>query len=418
MNAAPDPGRAAPAVSAAPAARGAPGRVVEVHGQTRRGLLVATALTVAAGGAVAAGVTRTGWWLPLHLFVVGGLLSAISAATQMLAVTWSAAPAPPRAAAVTQRWAVAVGAVALVVGRETDRTWLLVAGGATVVLAMLALGRILWWIRRRAVTDRFAPAIEAYVTAILAGATGMTFGIVLGAGRAGQHHLGLRGAHLTVNVFGLVGLVIAGTLPYFAATQARRKLSPRATPITMRSTFVVLAAATGVSAAGHLVGRAGIVAGGMIAYALGLLAIATMLPIYSRKSLRWAGARLVQLATGIVWWLAMTVALAFAAIRETVDRPILHALVIGGFAQILVASLAYFGPVLRGGGHRCLAAGFATTRSWVSVAAGNAAALAALLEHGTAVAVASAMWLVDLTIRAARLLTAADDDARTSPVSR
>ncbi|HRD99682.1 MAG TPA: hypothetical protein PLV68_00185, partial [Ilumatobacteraceae bacterium] len=62
----------------------------------------------------------------------------------------------------------------------------------------------------------------------------------------------------------------------------------------------------------------------------------------------------------------------------------LQALVIGGFAQILVASLAYLGPVLRGGGHRRLSAGFAITRSWTSLAAGNAAALAALTGSGRA----------------------------------
>ena len=46
--------------------------------------------------AVVAGITRlgAGWWLPPHLFVVGALLSAISATTLMLAVTWSAEHAP------------------------------------------------------------------------------------------------------------------------------------------------------------------------------------------------------------------------------------------------------------------------------------------------------------------------------------
>jgi hypothetical protein len=102
---------------------------------------------------------------------------------------------------------------------------------------------------------------------------------------------------------------------------------------------------------------------------------------------------------------AMTVALAVATIRETDDRAILQALVIGGFAQILVASLAYLGPVLRGGGHRRLTAGFATTRSWVSLAAGNTAALAALVGHGPTLAAALAIWLTDVAIRAGRLLT-------------
>ena len=401
--------RPAPAASAAnedivPAEeRGAAGRVAQVHAQTRRGLVMTAAFVASAVIAGAAGI-GDGWWLPLHLFVVGALLTAISAVTQMLAVTWSAAPAPRPDVVATQRWLVAAGTVALVVGRETDRTWLFVAGGAAVVVAMLCLAAILIRIRRDAVTARFAPAIEAYVSAVLAGAVGMTIGILLGAGRAGSNALELREVHLTLNVFGLIGLVIAGTLPFFAATQVRSKMSPRATPATMRATFGVLAAATAMTAVGHLAVEPIIVASGLVAYTLGLVAVGAMLPIYARKRVSWAGPRVVQLVAGIAWWMAMTGALAVTSHRETDDRAVLQALVIGGFAQILVASLAYLGPVLRGGGHRRLSAGFAITRSWTSLAAGNAAALAALTGSGRALAFALAVWLTDIATRAGRLV--------------
>ncbi|MEO8264409.1 MAG: hypothetical protein ABI706_02755 [Ilumatobacteraceae bacterium] len=383
--------------------RGAPGRVAEVHAQTRRGLLVAAGFTVAA---VVVGVARvgSGWWLPLHLFVVGGLLSAISATTQMLAVTWSAAPSPRPVVVAAQRWALAAGTVALVVGRKTDRMWMFVAGGATVILAMLALAWILLRVRRQAVTDRFAPALEAYVAAVVAGAVGMSLGVVLGAGSTGDRAAELRHAHLILNVFGLIGLVIAGTLPYFAATQVRSKMSRRATAVAMRVTFLALAAATALAATGAILDRSAVVAVGLISYALGLVAVAAMLPIYATRRLRWGGPRVVQLLAGIVWWAAMTVALAVAAVRGSEDRVILQALVIGGFAQILIASLAYLGPVLRGGGHQRLTAGFAITNSWVSLAAGNTAAVAALAGQGPTLAVALAVWLTDFVARAAHLL--------------
>ena len=401
--------RPAPAASAAnedivPAQeRGAAGRVAQVHAQTRRGLVMTAAFVASTVVAGAAGI-GDGWWLPLHLFVVGALLTAISAVTQMLAVTWSAAPAPRPDVVATQRWLVAAGTVALVVGRETGRTWLFEAGGAAVVVAMLCLAAILIRIRRNAVTARFAPAIEAYVSAVLAGAVGMTIGILLGAGRAGSNALELREVHLTLNVYGLIGLVVASTLPFFAATQVRSKMSPRATPAMMRTTSAVLAAATAVTALGHLAAEPIIVAGGLVVYALGLVAVGAMLPIYARKRVSWAGPRVVQLVAGIAWWMAMTGALAVTSHRETDDRAVLQALVIGGFAQILVASLAYLGPVLRGGGHRRLSAGFAITRSWTSLAAGNAAALAALTGSGRALAFALAVWLADIAIRAGRLM--------------
>jgi hypothetical protein len=395
---------------AGPAAgRGAPGRVAEVHAQTKRGLAIAAAFVV---GAVVVGVSGVGasWWLPLHLFAVGGLLSAISATTQMLAVTWSAAPAPRAAVAATQRWVLAIGTIGLVVGREQHATWLFVAGGAGVVAAMLGLAAVLVRIRQLAVTPRFAPAIEAYVFAVLAGAIGMSIGILLGSGRAGARAIELRDVHLVLNVFGLVGLVIAGTLPYFAATQVRSKMSPRATPAALRVVFGALAVATAVAATGHLVDRSSVAAGGLLAYVGGLLAVAALLPVYVPSRLRWAGPRVVQLVAGVGWWAAMTVALAVATIRATGDRAILQALVIGGLAQILVASLAYLGPVLRGGGHRRLTAGFAITRSWVSLAAANAAALAALVGHRPTLAAALTVWLADLVIRAARLVATMGDD--------
>ena len=375
-----------------------------VHAQTRLGLLVALAFAAAAAMAGVAGVGG-GWWVPLHLFAVGGLLSAISATTQMLAVTWSAAPAPRPSLAATQRWALAAGAVALVVGRQQGWTSILAAGGLTVVAAMLGLAAILIGVRQRAVTARFAPAIEAYVVAAVAGAAGMSIGVVLGTGHAGVRASELRDVHLTLNVFGLIGLVIAGTLPFFVATQVRAKMSPRATPTAVRGAIATLAGATAVAAVGHLVDQQGVAAGGLIAYAVGLVAVAALLPAYTRDRLRWAGPRAVQLAAGLGWWVAMTVALAVATVRATDDRLLLQALVIGGFAQILVASLAYLGPVLRGGGHRRLTAGFAITRSWVSLAAGNAAAVVALTGHRRALAAVLVLWLADIAVRAVRLLT-------------
>jgi hypothetical protein len=353
---------------------------------------------------VAIARARPGWWLPLHLFAVGGLLSAISSATQMLAVTWSAAPAPRPVVASAQRWALAAGTIALVAGHETDRRWLFVAGGVAVSAATVALVPILLNVRRQAVTDRFAPAIEAYAAAAVAGAVAMSIGLVLGAGRVGARGTELRATHLILNVFGLVGLVVAATLPYFAATQVRSKMSAHATPTVMRATLLGLVAAMLIAAVGAMLDRRAVAAGGLIVYALGLAVVATLLPVYGRGRLTWSGPRAVQLLAGLAWWAAMTVALAVITVRRGGDRAVLQALVIGGFAQILVASLAYLGPVLRGGGHRRLTAGFAITRSWLSLIAANVAAVGALAGQGATVAVALAVWLADIAVRAARLL--------------
>lgn len=383
--------------------QGAVGRVVAVHRQTRRGLAQAVAFSCAA--VVAALVPHeTGLWLPLHLFVLGGLLTAISSTTQMMAVTWSASQATPDVVAAAQRWCLAAGTVLVCVGRETGSDRLVDVGGVAVVVAVAAMIPILMTIRRHSVTRRFAPAIEAYVAAMAIGVVGIAVGIVVATGRAEGRWAQLRDVHLTLNVFGLVGLVIAGTLPYFSATVARRKMSPRATPAVVRTIIATLAVATVVSGVGRWLEQAAITSAGLVVYALGLVAIAAILPVYGRRQLEWAGPRLIQLVAGVAWWSVSAIVLAVVVHRGGDERDVLTTLVVGGFAQILVASLAYLGPVLRGGGHESLTAGFAITRSWVSLVAGNAAAVGAMFDVPWLLAGALVVWVVDIVARAALLV--------------
>jgi hypothetical protein len=85
-------------------------------------------------------------------------------------------------------------------------------------------------------------------------------------------------------------------------------------------------------------------------------------------------------------------------------------LVVAGYAQILWGSLAYLLPMLRGGGHEHLSEGFATTRSWLGLAAANAAGLtAALALPAATTAAAVTVWILDSAWRAARVGTARAD---------
>lgn len=383
---------------------GARGRVAAVHHQTRLGLLQAGAFTLAA--VIATVIPHaTGFWLPLHLFVLGGLLSAISVTSQMLAVTWSSAPPVPAWAAMSQRTCLAIGTIVLCSGRERGLVRLVEVGGSLVVVAVAALVPMLLVIRHGAVTDRFAPAIDGYVAATALGAVGTAVAVIVATGRASSHWVQLRDVHVMLNVLGLIGVVAAATLPYFAATQARRKMSARATPNAVRGVLVALVTATAVAAIGQWTQRPGVVAAALVVYAGGIVAIAVMLPIYGRRQFRWAGPRLVQLGAGMAWWAAASVVLAVAVLDDGSERPALMALVIGGFGQILVSSLAYLGPVLRGGGHEQLTAGFAITRSWVSLVAGNVAGLGAILDVAWLLRVALLVWVVDIAVRAVVLMT-------------
>jgi hypothetical protein len=77
-------------------------RVRVAQAGARKALVLAAGFCVAAAGAAVV-PHRTGGWLPLHLFLVGSIGLAISGATRLFTVTWSAGrPAHPRLV-VTQR---------------------------------------------------------------------------------------------------------------------------------------------------------------------------------------------------------------------------------------------------------------------------------------------------------------------------
>lgn len=379
-------------------------RVADVQRQTLPMLALACGFTLAAP--VAALLPhRTGSWLPLHLFLVGGLVSAIAGATQMLAVTWSTAPAPRDRLALIQRCLIVTGVVALAAGRETESSVLVGGGGVAMVVLIVLLIVSLTRIRNAAATDRFHPAIDAYAIAFAWVLLGVLGGVALATDPTGAWWIRLRDAHVAANTFGFVGNVIAATLPYFVATQARMKMSRRATSARQRAVLVWLVVAVVITAAGHLGATSAISGAGYLGYSIGICITIGHLPPVRARQIRWAGPRLVQLGTGIAWWVAGSLALALHEFGGPVDQPTaLRVIAVGGFAQILIASLAYFGPVLRGGGHQRLTAGFTITRSWVSLAAGNAAALSLSIDAQPAATVAIAVWVADTVIRSVRLL--------------
>jgi nitrite reductase (NO-forming) len=404
-------------VTDAAARVGEAGRVRVVQHQARLTLAVAAAYT-AASPLAALAPHRTGWWLPLHLFLVGGLLSAVSGATQLFAVTWAAGPPAGDRAAAAQRALIGGGALLLAAGRELRLPAAVATSGGVAVIAGLAtLAVLLVRIVKPAVQRRFDPALRFCLAALAAGVAGCGIGVRLLSGAAGVDRTRLLAAHVMLNLLGLVGLVIAGTLPFFVATQARTKISPRATPRAQAVLLGWFAAALLIAALGLLAGSSALAATGLGGYATGLALLVTRLPKIGTKQLQWAGPRLVQLGAGVIWWTAGT---GIAAVRAGGGRPpfdhtVLAVIAVGGYAQIVLASLAYLGPVLRAGGHERLSAGFALTRSWTGLASANLTSLALATGQGALAAVALGIWAADVAWRSMRLVRPARRVLRPPP---
>jgi nitrite reductase (NO-forming) len=344
------------------ASRAAPHRVRDAHRQARSGL--SACLGFAAAALVAVVVPHeTGQWLPLHLFLAGAVVLAISTVSLLLTTTWAAAPAPADAAVTAQRLLVGAGAAGVALGRELDAPVRLVGlSGAAFIAGLLLLAVMLVQTVRAGVQRRYDVAVAAYVAALGAGVAGVGIGIALAVRGTSVH---LRDAHIALNALGLIGLVIVGTLPFFAATVGRSKMSPRARPRRLAALVSVQVTAVALSAIALATATNALAALALAAYATGVLATLAFLPRPTRRQLRWAGPRLIALWAGCGWWAFAVVALAVSASTGHAfgTEPWLFVLVVAGYAQILWGALAYLLPVLRGGGHEHLAAGFATTRS-------------------------------------------------------
>lgn len=376
-----------------PAPRGAPGRVPAAQAQARKALTLS-------GGFVAASLsawavpTELGRWLPLHLFLAGAVVLAISGATILFTVTWAAAPAPPTGTTTTQRWLVAVGAAGVGLGRELRTPDLVLALAAAAFTAgLLLLGVVLARTARHAVERRFDVPVAWYLAAIASGVVAAVLGLIMAIDAI---ELGPRGAHVALNLLGLVGLVIGGTVPTFVATVGRSRMSRRATPRRHGLLLAWQVLSLTAIATGAVTETSSLTSAGLVAHAAGVAGLLTQLPTPSLSRFGWAGPRLVGIWAGLGWWV---VALVGASTSSRHGAPLsgdwLVVLVVGAYAQILWASLSYLVPMLRGGGHRMLTRGFATTRSWTGFALANAAAVAAAIGSARALGVAATAWALD-----------------------
>lgn len=396
--------------AAALGAKGAAARVSAVHAQARPTFAVAGLFAIAA--AIAAIFDNpTGTWLPLHLFLGGTVLGAITAATQLLGVTWSSSPSPSPVVANIQRVAlfggialVAIGRLGSPLGAIATRDLALIGVGATAVIVALVLLIVnLIGIHRGAVTDRYKPALMGYMIAAAFGIVGVVLGATIASGGLESDYTRIRGVHLSANALGLVGIVIISTLPFFLATQARMKMAREATAGRIRAVIIAAAVATAVALTGWLVDSPEAAAVGFWAYAAVLIAAFWLFPRIKRKQFDWAGPRLVQLAGGYLWWVAALVALGVRSLNGSIgDHSLLIRLValmaLGGFGQIVSSSIYYFVPVIMAG-NRKPGEGLKLTKSWVSVTAGNVTAIGVATGIKVLTAAGVLVWLIDSAYR-------------------
>jgi hypothetical protein len=125
------------------------------------------------------------WWGPVHTFLAGTVLLAISGATQVFTITGAASPAPRAVIATIQRWLVAIGVGLVLVGMARKNTWATATGAVLVVAGLAALAVALVSAVRRSLLRRFDLSSRLYLLAVAAGIVGVTLGGLMGLGMAG-----------------------------------------------------------------------------------------------------------------------------------------------------------------------------------------------------------------------------------------
>lgn len=378
-------------------------RVVESHRIASAALRLAGAFAVvAAGWAIVVAIGGGSWWGPVHSALAGAVLLAISGISQMFTITWAAAPAPERWLPVSQRWALAVGIAAVLVGVVRGIDWLVILGATLALVGLVLLATSLLGAVRRSLLRRFDLSSRFYFLAIACGVLGITLGAIVGAGLVTDLDMVVAHAHL--NLVGLIGFTITGTLPTFLPTLAHH---PTVSGDEAIAALWLAVAAAIAMAAGVFFGP------GSVGVGVGVSGIAmAVILIGAVYRLGWRGADLgglayLQVVLGCAWLVVWAVVDAMRLLDEGLVRVLdawTSAAVVAGIAQVMVGALAYLLPVLAGPAPR-LGRNLARmdTRRWVPLGAANLAGIAFVVGAPAVAGAAGAVWFVDVAWRLTRL---------------
>lgn len=342
------------------------------------------------------------WWGPVHAFLAGTVLLAISGTTQTFTITGAAAAPPSAGASSGQRWLLGVGVGLVLIGVASGTAVVVVAGGLLMVLSLGLLGAILLGAIRRSLLRRFDLSSRFYLLAIGAGVIGVTLGGVLGSGVAAGSYEEIRTAHVHLNLVGLVGLTIVGTLPTILPTFAhRRAVSGQ----EARIAWWLAVASVALMTSGLAIGRPAVGVGALLAGASLAMILVGVVGRLGRNGLE-AGLPYLQVCLGSGWLLLWVIIDGLALLRG--DGPFRFsgwnaAVIVAGVGQVLLGSLAYLLPVLAGGRpHLAHNLERAAKRPWLPLVAANVAGagFAAGLELLAGVALIA--WLADFGWRLTR----------------
>ncbi|MGH8916168.1 MAG: hypothetical protein ACRDZM_16855, partial [Acidimicrobiia bacterium] len=339
------------------------------------------------------------WWGPLHSFLAGTVLLAISGASQMFTITWSASPAPRSWFAGLQRWLVAGGVAGVLVGVTTTTPWLSWVGAVSVAGGLITLAISIVSAVRRSLLRRFDLSARFYLLAFAAGIVGVTLGAIIGSGTTGQAFRTIRLVHSHLNLLGLVGFTIIGTIPTFLPTVAHHRA---VSGIEAKLAWWLCAGGSALLTSGLALPPAVVGLGTMLIGLAGAMVLGGVLArLWSKGRQRLS---FLQIGAGVTWliaWALVDGANLLSGGAQTPFNPWTAAAVVAGVGQVLLGSLAYLLPVLLG---RSNDGRKDRGRRWpaIPLALANLAGLALAAGFSLIAITSSALWLADFVLRLLR----------------
>ncbi len=295
-------------------------------------------------------------WLLIHLLLLGAVTNAIFVWSSHFTETLLRSPSGKG----VQRWlaprlvVLNAGAITVIVGVVWTGWVVVLAGAILVAVAVLWHGIAFTVAMHRALPSRFGATVRYYIAATVMLLVGVTFGVLLAHGISGGLVWRLGLAHATANVFGWVGLTIAGTLVTLWPTMLRTRVVEGVERASKRA-LVVLLVALVVMIVAILLGWRYVAAVGVLGYLAGIVVLARPMVAEARQKPP-AGYATWSVAAGGVWLVgslvALTVILAsssWPAVSSAVNT-LVGPLAAGFVAQVLFGALSYLVPMALGGG--------------------------------------------------------------------
>ncbi|MHB8459653.1 MAG: hypothetical protein ACYDAK_05550 [Candidatus Limnocylindrales bacterium] len=319
-----------------------------------------TSLAFLAGGAASVLVppgARHGDWLPLHLVLAGGATTAIAAVAPFFSAASAAAPpADPRLRLATVVL-VAVGAGAVTSGVAAGAGPVATVGGILFIAGCAALLAATLTPHRHSLTGHRRYVVITYGAAILDVLVGASLATAYVAGWSPivEVWASIKPAHATLNLFGFVSLVIAGTLLHFYPTVVGARI---AAGRAARSAILGLAVGPPIIATGFAIGSTllGVVGAG--AELVGAVALAANARALWLTRARWTtdpGWHRVAIGslTAAQGWFIVGVAILAARITAlgvvpaawSID-PLVGPIVVGWVVQVILGSATHLVPAI------------------------------------------------------------------------